>query len=241
MSFEQSAVRNLLLSTLPPEAFEAVAPHLELVELTLREQLARPGQPFPFVYFPETAVVSLVASSGEEEVEVGIIGRDGIAIPSASHGSDQSPFECFVQMPGPAWRIPTEQLLSLRDAVPAFDRNLARGAEAFSIQVAFTALANARFPLIARLARWILMCHDRVESDQLDLTHAFLSLMLGVRRAGVTTDMHVLEGARAIVNRRGRIIVRDRTTLERFAGACYGTPEAEFERLIGQPIRRRPA
>ena len=143
-------------------------------------------------------------------------------------------------MPGPAWRIETAHLLELREAMPALRAVLARAAEAFSIQVAFTALANGRFPLIARLARWILMCHDRVEGDQIDLTHAFLSLMLGVRRAGVTTDMHVLEGARAIVNRRGRIVVRDRATLERFAGACYGTPEAEFERLLGRSIRRSP-
>lgn len=241
MPLDQPAVRNLLLSTLPGPLFEELAGHLDLVTLSLRESLTRPGRLIDHLHFPETAVVSVVARSGEEEVEVGLIGRDGAVVPAALLGADRTPFDAFVQMPGLAWRIETGRLTALREANPLLDQHFTRCAEAFTTQVAYTALANGRFPILARLARWILMCHDRVEGDQIDLTHTFLSLMLGVRRAGVTNDMHVLEGSRAVVNRRGRIYVRDRAILERYAGACYGAPEAEYERLFGRAIRRSSA
>jgi CRP-like cAMP-binding protein len=84
-----------------------------------------------------------------------------------------------------------------------------------------------------RLSRWLLMCHDRMRSDDMALTHEFLSLMLGVRRSGVTDNLHILEGMRAIKATRGRIYIRDRATLEEIAGGCYGAPEKEYDRLIG--------
>lgn len=101
------------------------------------------------------------------------------------------------------------------------------------MQTSYTALSNAVHPVDERLARWLLMCHDRVDGDELALTHEFLSLMLAVRRPSVTTALHVLEGNRFITAERGYITIRDRRRLEEFAGDAYGRPEAEYKRLIG--------
>jgi CRP-like cAMP-binding protein len=113
---------------------------------------------------------------------------------------------------------------------------LLRYAHVFMVQVAATALADGRYSIEQRLARWLLMCHDR-NGDDLALTHEFLALMLGVRRPGVTESLHILEGERMIKAQRGLITILDRQKLEARAGDSYGTPEAEYERLIG-PFRR---
>jgi hypothetical protein len=102
-----------------------------------------------------------------------------------------------------------------------------------AIELAHTALANGRYAIEARLARWLLMCHDRLDGDELYITHEFLSLMLGVRRAGVTEALIRLEAEKAIATLRGHVVVRDRARLLKLAGGCYGAPEAEYERLIG--------
>jgi CRP-like cAMP-binding protein len=230
--------RNLLLRSLPQEAVAKLAPFLHFVSLGVREAIEAPGQRIESVYFFETALASTVARAGTEEVEVCITGRDGINGLALVNGTDRSPFECFIQVPGAAYRIGTRDFLALLDEVPDLKRVFLLASQASTIQIAYTSLANGRYSIIERMARWILMCHDRLDGDQLELTHSFLSLMLGVRRAGVTTDMHILEGAHAVVNRRGRIVVRDRAKLEEFAGDCYGAPEAEYERLIGQKLRR---
>ena len=109
---------------------------------------------------------------------------------------------------------------------------LLKYAHVFAIQTAHTAISNARARLGERLARWLLMAHDRVKSDLLPLTHEFLALMLGVRRAGVTEALHLLEGKALIRPARGAITVLDRKGLERTAGTFYGVPETEFRRLV---------
>jgi len=101
------------------------------------------------------------------------------------------------------------------------------------VQTAQTAMANARAKIDARLARWLLMAHDRIRANTLPLTHEFLALMLGVRRAGVTDALHGLERKKLIRTARGEIVVLDRKGIERTAGRTYGAPEVEFRRLIG--------
>jgi CRP-like cAMP-binding protein len=105
---------------------------------------------------------------------------------------------------------------------------------AFGSQISFTALSNAVHNIDERLARWLLMCHDRVDGNEILLTHEFISLMLAVRRPSVTTALHILEGKKLIRAERGRITVRDRAGLESFAGDVYGKPEEEYRRLIGE-------
>ena len=136
-----------------------------------------------------------------------------------------------------------EVLRKAAEASTTLRNLLLRYAQAFSVQTSFTALSNAVHPIEERLARWLLMCHDRVEGNEVPLTHEFLSLMLAVRRPTVTTALHVLEGNRFITAERGLITIRDRPRLEEFAGNSYGRAETEYERLIGridpaQPRRR---
>jgi CRP-like cAMP-binding protein len=116
--------------------------------------------------------------------------------------------------------------LSLRDS-------LLKYVQAFGVQTAHTAISNAQARMDVRLARWVLMAHDRIGDDVLPLTHEFLSLMLGVRRAGVTDALNALRKVKLISCKRGEITVRNRKGLERAAGEAYGIPEAEYRRLIG--------
>jgi CRP-like cAMP-binding protein len=108
-----------------------------------------------------------------------------------------------------------------------------RYAQALNVQTSGAAFSNAEHTVEMRLARWLLMCHDRVDGDEFKLTHDFISMMLGVRRAGVTTALHVLEGHHLIRARRGSITVVDRDALMTLADDAYGLPEAEYERLFG--------
>lgn len=108
-----------------------------------------------------------------------------------------------------------------------------RYVQAYQIQLAQSALSFGHFKMHERLSRWLLMCHDRIDGDELMLTHEFLSLMLGVRRSGVTDEVHILEGMGAIRASRGLIVIRDRQMLERISEGCYGLPEREYRRLIG--------
>lgn len=111
---------------------------------------------------------------------------------------------------------------------------------AFGTQTSHTALSNAKHTIEERLARWLLMGHDRIDGDEIGLTHEFLALMLAVRRPSVTTALHILEGMRLVRNTRGCVVIRDRAGLEALAADAYGIPEAEYERIIG-PLQRRPA
>ncbi len=233
--------QNLLLRSFSAELLAKVEPCLTRVSLATREVLERPNEPIEYVYFFETALGSTVARHSDnatDAIEVGICGVEGVSGVSLINQAESSPFSSFVQIPGFAFRMSAGDLKSLCDAEPEMNRTLLRFAHCQAVQVGYTAFANGRRSVLERMSRWILMCHDRVASDSLELTHEFLSLMLGVRRAGITTDMHVLEGEHAVTNKRGRIIVRERARLEEFAGDCYGDPEAEYERLIGIPLRR---
>jgi Crp-like helix-turn-helix domain len=128
-------------------------------------------------------------------------------------------------------------LTEVIDKWPSVRALLLRYVHTCLIHFAHAALANGRYNIRERLARWLLTCHDRLGRDELPLTHEFLSLMLGVRRSGVTQALHLLEIEDAIKVRRGQILVSDRRKLERIAGGCYGVPEAEYERVIARPER----
>jgi len=237
----QYSTQNLLLRALSPEAFAIVSPHLEFVSLKIRDVIEVAGERSDFAYFGETAMVSTVAPSGIEigdQVEIGVCGREGVAGVGLLLKSEIAAFDSFIQIAGDAHRIDADRLQEVISGSPEMTQLFLRYAYSHQIQIAHTAMANARFTLLERMSRWILMCHDRSNGDQINLTHEFLSIMLGVRRAGVTTDMHVLEGEHAVINKRGRVFVRERSVLEHYAGSCYGAAEAEYERLVGQKLRR---
>lgn len=136
-------------------------------------------------------------------------------------GVDRSAFQCFMQIAGAGYRMPAEILRSLIDADAGLRRVVMAYAYDFLTQVSSTALANAAFTIEQRLARWLLICHDRVDGDAVPLTHEFLSLMLNVRRAGVTVALQMLERAALVETRRGVISITNRVGLERLTQDCY--------------------
>lgn len=138
-----------------------------------------------------------------------------------------------MQVGGEGYRITADALHDAIAASPSLHQTLLRFVETLITQASFTALSNATFTIEERLARWLLMTHDRLDGDELPLTHEFLSLMLGVRRPSVTSAIHVLEGAHLIRSRRGVFTVLDREGLIDFAGGTYGQAEAEYSQLIG--------
>jgi CRP-like cAMP-binding protein len=232
---EQSSIRNRLLTAMLPDDFSLLQPHLEPVSLKLDQIVVEPHKHNEIVYFPENALCSMVAITPKGEcVEVAHIGSDGMSGKTLVHGLDRSPNLTVIQVAGPALRMPSGVLSGALEASVSLRGILARYAFVVSIQVAHTALANGRFRLNERLARWLLMCHDRLDGDDLAITHEYLSLMLGVRRAGVTEAVQIIEGVGIIKAARGKIRILDRLALEDLAGECYGVPEAEYARLISR-------
>ncbi len=235
MTISQSAVRNLLLKTMSREDYAHLKPDLEPVNLKVRDVLVEANAPIPHVYFMETGLASVVAISlDNERIEVGHIGREGMTGEAIPLGVTSSPNQTFIQVAGSGLRIEAGNLTAALDVSPSLKALLLRWVQASMIQTAQTALANGRFTIQERLARWLLMCHDRMDGDDLPLTHEFLSLMLGVRRSGVTEALHVLEGVQIVKVGRGRIHLLDRERLQEIAGGCYGLPEAEYVKLIGR-------
>jgi CRP-like cAMP-binding protein len=232
----QSEVRNRLLKALPPQAYEILRPHMEMVDLSLKQDLVEAGQPNAFVYFIESGLASVVAESSDgESVEIGHVGREGMAGYHVMLMTPTSSHRTFMQSVGSAIRVPVAAFTGALEEHRSMRNLLLRYVHCCEVQLGHSALANGRYSMHERLARWLLMCHDRLDGDDLALTHEFLSLMLGVRRSGVTEQLHILEGLHAIKATRGNIRIIDREKLEEVAGGCYGAPEAEYRRLIETP------
>lgn len=234
MAVSQSLVRNRLLAALPRADYALLSERLAPCALALSAVLIEAHRPIPQVYFPESGIVSALADTSEGRIEIGMIGRDGLVGLPVALGTDRSPHTYLVQAEGAALRMDAR---ALREAVrerPSLLRPFGLYAQALIVQIAQTAYANAHFTLEARLARWVLMTQDRTGGDELGLTHEFLSTMLGVRRPGVTTAVHLLEGTGAIRAERGRVTVRDRAKLRALADDSYQVAEDEYERLMAE-------
>lgn len=225
--------RNGLLAALPAQDLANILPHLEPVTLAQRSLLFEPNQPITHVYFPDTAVVSLInLLDVGGTVEVGTVGCEGIAgLPAFLHGTVSSS-RAVVQIPGTALRCEEQPFARLAAAPSELHRLLLRYTLAFLTQVAQTAACNAAHLVQERCARWLLMTHDRVAGDQFPLTHEFLAFMLGVRRAGVTTAMRALQDAGMVDYTRGRIAILDRAALEGASCECYRVVRRHFDQLL---------
>lgn len=225
---------NKLLHSLSARDRALLKPDLVPVSLLRRQDLEKPNQRIDDVFFVKNAIVSVVVlPTRDVEVEVGIIGCEGMTGAAIVAGSDRSPHSVYIQIAGEGHRIGARQLNNAMAKSRTLRPALARYSHAFGIQTAHTAVANARAKLIPRLARWLLMAHDRVQGNTLDLTHGFISVMLACRRASVTESLRVLAAEDLISVRRRDIKVLHRKGLERVAGAFYGVPEAEYRRLVG--------
>ena len=204
---------RLLASLASSPDLHLLQAHLAPVTLALGQVLETPDKRVDAVYFPEAGFASVVAvQKGDTKVEVGLIGREGMTGLTIVLGNHRAPHETYMQAAGRGQCIKTP---ALRKAMQGL---LLKYVQVFMVQTAHTAVANARVKIEERLARWILMAHDRLDGTSLPLTHEFLSLMLGVRRAGVTEALHALEALKLIRSGRGQIVVLNRKGIERSFG-----------------------
>lgn len=232
----RAMVRNRLLMTLSEDDFSLFKPHLSRHSVDIGHSLGRPGHTVECVYFPEGGLASVTSTTNPNKIEIGLIGREGLVGLPLLLGAESSPNDTFVQMPGPFLRLGASAFLDIVERSPSAKALFLRFVHVFMIQLSQTVMANASLAVEGRLARWLLLCHDRAEGDDINLTHEFLAMMLGVRRPGVTVATHVLEGNGIVRARRGRITILNRAKLEELADDAYGAAEAEYVRLIG-PLR----
>jgi len=226
--------RNRLLASLSEEEGALLRADLEPVGLDLRQRLEQPNRPIRHVYFPESGLGSVVALGGpDRQAESGLFGREGMSGLAVVLGGDRAPNDTFMQIGGAGRRIAVAPLREALATSPTLRLSLLRYVHVCMVQTAQTALSNARARLDERLARWLLMCRDRLDPGEMPLTHEFIALMLGVRRAGVTEALHDLKWRGLISTHRGSIEVEDRAGLMTAANGSYGLPESEYARLIG--------
>jgi CRP-like cAMP-binding protein len=222
--------KNRLLAALAPHDRERLLPHLEKVELPQGTVLLRPNEPIAYVHFLEAGLSSDVAVTGHDRpVECGLAGCEGLVGLPVILGTDRGIHESLMQVGGHGHRIASAELRRAMDESPS----LLNFAHVFTCLSSQTAACNARHSIEQRLARWLLLSHDRMGDDRVPLTHEYLALMLGVRRAGVTVALHELEGEKLVRAGRGLITVTDRPGLEARACGCYRVVEREAERVMG--------
>jgi len=231
--------RNRLLASLEPEDFALLAPHLNLVTLRKGALLFDPSAMIETVYFPESAMISMMTllESGEA-IESATIGREGAVGLKAAVGPRQSLSRAIVQAPGEGYRIGAGALRTawarsgvIRDL---FDRH----DEALFGHVIQSVACNALHSVEARFGRWLLCCHDRIDSDTVSLTQEFLADMLGVQRTTVTAAARMLQSAGLIRYRRGIVDILDRPGLEAISCECYGAVRRNYDRLLPAAFSR---
>jgi CRP-like cAMP-binding protein len=234
---QQASIRNYLLASLSVDDFGLLARHLEPVRLELHNYLFRAGETISHVVFPESGIISLVADIEEGRFEVGMAGYESVVGVPVVLGVEHTPHTALVQGAGEGLRMTALQLQSAMNQSPSLRSILLRFVHTFMVQVSQTAYANAAYDIEARLARWILMSHDRVDGDELVLTHEFMATMLGTGRPGVTFAVQRLEGNGLIRATRGRLTVRNRQGLEDLAGNSYGMAEREYTNVLKFEIK----
>lgn len=233
-STDLGTTSNRLLNFFPTKDQALLAPHLERVALGLRDILEAPNEPIKHIYFPEDGIASVIGRSHQMgSMEVGVIGKEGMTGLMVVLGNDRSPFQTFVQVAGTAMRIGTNRLRSCMGQNPNIRDLFLSYVQVFLIQTSQTAVANASALLPQRLARWLLMCEDRLTSKHIQITHEFLSMLLAVQRPGVTIAMNELEERGMIKGERGRVSILDRPALMKLTNGSYGVAEAHYERLFG--------
>ncbi|AYM65928.1 cAMP-binding domain of CRP or a regulatory subunit of cAMP-dependent protein kinases [Agrobacterium fabrum] len=185
--------------------------------------------------FIESGLAStVVRDDGGKSIETVLVGREGITGWPALLGAETTPSETIMCVGGRGFLITTVEIRQAMDEDTRLRELLLGYINICLLQVGHLVLANGQYGLRERLARWLLMCHDRLDTDDLPITHEFLSTVLGVRRPGITNELHVLEGIHAIRARRGNVRIINRSILEEVATITYGAPEKEYERLMAR-------
>ncbi len=233
-SVAHGAEQNRLLAALPLEEYALLLPRLVPVRLQLKDVLVEPDVPISDVHFPREGVCSVIATEQEGgDLEVGTIGCEGFVGLPVLNGTDSMPYRVIAQVPGHGWRLAADDFRQLVDERPVVRRLMLRYSQYYTDQVSQTAACNQLHTVEERCARWLLMTHDRVDGDAFELTHEFLAIMLGVRRAGVTVAMGTLQAAGFVRYMRGRVRILDRARLEEASCGCYHITRGAYARLLG--------
>jgi CRP-like cAMP-binding protein len=226
--------RNQLLAGLDTAEFGRLVGMLEPFEATMRESVHHPGTPIEYVYFPLRSVFSLVAGVGDRTVEVNTIGNEGMVGLPVFLGAGASPNKAFVQVSGPAVRMPAHRLVEfLSSGDGSLHSRLHRYTQATIVQLAQSVACNQLHSTEKRTARWLLTTRDRVDNDTFPITQDFLAQMLGVRRATVSGVAASLQEAGVISYHRGVLSILDNAALESATCECYWIIRDEYEQLLG--------
>jgi CRP-like cAMP-binding protein len=233
-SNDSSEQRNRLLASLSSNDLAVIRPYLQRVHLTVMQRLQLANRKIGAVYFIESGLASSITSDAGRFASGAIIGPEGMTGLPILLGTDRGPSEIIVHAEGYAQFISAQNFRKVILSNPSIHWCFLRYAHAFTVQSLYTAFANAQGRLEERVARWLLMAHDRLQTDDIPVTHKLFSLLLGVRRAGVTVALRNLEKRGSIRRSRGSITVLDRERLIGSANRLYGQPRVEFERLFGR-------
>ena len=225
---------NRLLAALPDDAFERLRIHLEPISFSLGEVVYESGGHMEYVYFPTTSHISLLYTMIDgSTAEMGLVGNEGVVGISLFMGGETTPNRAMVQGGGVAFRMKAKAMLDEFKRGDEFQHLLLRYTQALITQISQTAVCNRLHSVEQRLCRWLLMTHDRADSDELQMTHEFISNMLGVRREGVTMAAQRLQEMGMISYVRGHIIILDRAQLLARVCECYQVVKDEHTRLLG--------
>jgi CRP-like cAMP-binding protein len=225
---------NRLLAALPAKEYQRLLPELEPVKLTFAQIVYAPGDTIRHVYFPNDSIVSLLAAEDHHaSLEVGMIGNEGMTGISVFMGVNKSHTLALVQGAGTAVRMKSATLRKESDHVGSFHRLLLRYSHSLLTQMSLSSACNRFHTLNSRLARWLLMTHDRIGTDEFRLTQDFMSNMLGVRREGVNKVAGELQRDDLISYSRGHMEILDRAGLEKISCTCYGIIREDTDQSLG--------
>jgi CRP-like cAMP-binding protein len=224
---------NRLLAHLPGDELELLRPQMEPVQLAHGDSIIEPHVPIKYIYFPLNCLLSMVTTMEDgSAVESGSIGREGMAGAPVMLDATETTMPTFVQIPGAAVRVKASAVKEVYERGGALKKIINRYIHTVIIVGSQSVACNRLHHIEARLARWLLMSSDGVGSEEVNLTHEYLAVMLGVRRAGVSEAAAKLQEKNLIRYNRGNVLIMDRESLEAAACECYHVVRAEYERLF---------
>jgi CRP-like cAMP-binding protein len=232
MTTPSKPIVNLVLASLPEAEYQRISAHLEPVELPFGKVLNEIDDPIDYAYFPSLSIISLIQSTAVgQNVEVGLLGKEGMMGLPILSGVTRSPYRAIVQGAGEAMRMKATHLQAEFREGGALQQKLLNYMHALMMQISRTAVCNRVHQIEGRLARWLLMTADRMQSNHLQLTHEFMADMLGTGRVGVTLAAGALQKAGMIEYSRGKVTILNREGVEMVACECYELVKEEFNQV----------